>query len=226
MDTDVGFQELVNHSCSENTKCGIAVFECNICFDLAQDPIVTLCGHLFCWPCLYKWLQFHSYAHECPVCKALVDEDNLVPIYGRGTSSPDLRAHPLNRDEIPSRPASQRPQTAPAPDISYFRQDGSGAPGGFMPMETARLGDFTRTALVGAVSALSSFQVRDFYDIGGYGLNSGVHYMLSSYAHGGYAHGLHQYPIYVQGTKFVFLMICFLFLGVLVAFILISSLLF
>jgi E3 ubiquitin-protein ligase RNF5 len=31
-----------------------ANFECNICLELAQDPIVTQCGHLYCWPCIYK----------------------------------------------------------------------------------------------------------------------------------------------------------------------------
>lgn len=29
-------------------------FECNICYDLAQSPVVTMCGHLYCWPCLYR----------------------------------------------------------------------------------------------------------------------------------------------------------------------------
>ena len=53
-------------------------FECNICFELAEDPIVTLCGHLFCWPCLYKWLHIHSRSQECPVCKALIEEEKLT----------------------------------------------------------------------------------------------------------------------------------------------------
>ncbi|CAI9767106.1 unnamed protein product [Fraxinus pennsylvanica] len=39
-------------------------FECNICFDLVQDPIVTRCGHLFCWPCLrinhYRYRTHHN----------------------------------------------------------------------------------------------------------------------------------------------------------------------
>ena len=31
-----------------------SAFECNICLELAKEPIVTLCGHLYCWPCLYR----------------------------------------------------------------------------------------------------------------------------------------------------------------------------
>jgi hypothetical protein len=30
------------------------LFECNICLEMAKEPIVTLCGHLFCWPCLFR----------------------------------------------------------------------------------------------------------------------------------------------------------------------------
>ena len=29
-------------------------FECNICLELARDPVVTYCGHLYCWPCIYR----------------------------------------------------------------------------------------------------------------------------------------------------------------------------
>ncbi|XP_043689899.1 E3 ubiquitin-protein ligase RMA1H1-like [Telopea speciosissima] len=63
-------------------------FDCNICLDYAQDPVVTLCGHLFCWPCMYKWLHFQGSSAEqhqcCPVCKADVSLTTLVPLYGRG----------------------------------------------------------------------------------------------------------------------------------------------
>ena len=34
-----------------------AYFECNICLELAQDPVVTQCGHLYCWPCIYKYVS-------------------------------------------------------------------------------------------------------------------------------------------------------------------------
>ncbi|KAJ3275115.1 hypothetical protein HDV01_001254 [Terramyces sp. JEL0728] len=29
------------------------LFECNICLDTASNPVVTMCGHLYCWPCFY-----------------------------------------------------------------------------------------------------------------------------------------------------------------------------
>ena len=27
-------------------------FTCEICFDNVTEPVLTQCGHLFCWPCL------------------------------------------------------------------------------------------------------------------------------------------------------------------------------
>ncbi|KAL7495656.1 hypothetical protein ACHAWT_003976 [Skeletonema menzelii] len=34
-----------------------ARFMCAICIDTVSDePVVTRCGHIFCWPCLYQWL--------------------------------------------------------------------------------------------------------------------------------------------------------------------------
>ncbi len=36
---------------------GQKAFECNICLDVARDAVISLCGHLFCWPCLHQWLE-------------------------------------------------------------------------------------------------------------------------------------------------------------------------
>ena len=35
----------------------IGAFECNICYEVAREPVVTLCGHLYCWPCIYRWVR-------------------------------------------------------------------------------------------------------------------------------------------------------------------------
>uniref|UniRef100_A0A7C9E1P9 E3 ubiquitin-protein ligase RMA n=1 Tax=Opuntia streptacantha TaxID=393608 RepID=A0A7C9E1P9_OPUST len=69
-------------------------FDCNICLDLVQDPVVTFCGHLYCWPCIYRWICCQRAAPEehpgqqpqCPVCKADVSLNTLIPLYGRGQS--------------------------------------------------------------------------------------------------------------------------------------------
>jgi len=71
-------------------------FECNICLDMAKQPVVTPCVHLFWWPCLHQWLHAPSPFSECPVCKGEVLEANVTPIYETGgeevysTGNPDL----------------------------------------------------------------------------------------------------------------------------------------
>ncbi|KAF8413889.1 hypothetical protein HHK36_001883 [Tetracentron sinense] len=87
--------------------------DCNICLDFAQDPVVTLCGHLYCWPCIYKWLYFQSIStisdqeQQCPVCKADISHTTLVPLYGRGQSltqvEPECKGPHLGM-AIPPRP--------------------------------------------------------------------------------------------------------------------------
>ncbi|KAK8993311.1 hypothetical protein V6N11_033412 [Hibiscus sabdariffa] len=88
-------------------------FDCNICLDLVQDPVVTLCGHLYCWPCIYKWLHFGTISaenqgrnrHQCPVCKAEVSDATLIPLYGRGVTTKESRAEtPRFSIDIPKRP--------------------------------------------------------------------------------------------------------------------------
>lgn len=82
-----------------------ARFSCNICFDAVSEPVVTRCGHLYCWPCLFRWLAPGMTRSEraslgmprlltppdearraCPVCKSECSVPTVVPIYVRGGS--------------------------------------------------------------------------------------------------------------------------------------------
>ena len=80
-------------------------FECNVCFEIAREPAVTPCGHLYCWRCIHRWLEGASVdmCAPCPVCKARVSEEELIPLYGLGadTSSPERRRNVRASSEEP-----------------------------------------------------------------------------------------------------------------------------
>ncbi|XP_076906450.1 uncharacterized protein LOC143562569 [Bidens hawaiensis] len=84
-------------------------FDCNICLDLASDPVVTCCGHLFCWPCIYRWLFVHSNAKQCPICKGEVTTKTITPIYSR-SNRPNAKKvlDPHSSFKIPCRPLANR----------------------------------------------------------------------------------------------------------------------
>lgn len=44
----------------DEAKKDDSMFVCNICLDIAKDAVVSLCGHLFCWPCLSKLLTMST----------------------------------------------------------------------------------------------------------------------------------------------------------------------
>ncbi|CAM0911162.1 unnamed protein product [Alopecurus aequalis] len=81
----------------KDMNCGCnSSFECNICLEAAKEPVVTPCGHLFFWPCLY----------QCPVCKGEVLEVNVTPIYGRGGDERDASSN-----DVPPRPRANRSES-------------------------------------------------------------------------------------------------------------------
>ncbi|KAI8369279.1 uncharacterized protein BYT42DRAFT_503076 [Radiomyces spectabilis] len=113
-------------STGTNTGGGGGFYECNICFDTAIHPVLTLCGHLFCWSCLGQWLYAQARNPTCPVCKAGCGKDKVIPIYGRGQEEKDPREDP----SIPTRPAGQRPPPVRDPNrpaTSFFGQPLRGA---------------------------------------------------------------------------------------------------
>ncbi|KAK2509760.1 hypothetical protein MC885_015819 [Smutsia gigantea] len=38
------------------------------------------------WPCLHQWLETRPNRQVCPVCKAGISRDKVIPLYGRGST--------------------------------------------------------------------------------------------------------------------------------------------
>lgn len=122
-----------------------SMFECNICLDTAKDAVVSMCGHLFCWPCIHQWMN--GYRNTCPVCKSSINKEKVIPLYGRGGSKEDPRK------TVPPRPAGQRTEPEQPQGFQGFTGDGGfhmsfgiGAfPFGFFT-STLNFGDFRGNA--------------------------------------------------------------------------------
>lgn len=114
-------------------------FECNICLDGAQDAVVSMCGHLFCWPCLHRWFETAKSRPVCPVCKAAISRDKVIPLYGRGA---DHTQDPRNK--VPPRPTAQRVE----PDSS--NAGGSGVFGGLFGTPDGGTSNFRMSVGIGA----------------------------------------------------------------------------
>ncbi len=80
-------------------------FECKICLEVPTEPVTTLCGHLYCWGCLYEWAKAKaSQKVPCPSCNSEVDIDKVIPLY---TS---MENHNKRDKTIPPRP---QPEATP-----------------------------------------------------------------------------------------------------------------
>ncbi|PIA35112.1 hypothetical protein AQUCO_03600048v1 [Aquilegia coerulea] len=109
--SEAGPIEDLEQDSKKDQSSAVANFDCNVCLDVAQEPVVTSCGHLFCWPCLFQWLHIHCDHRECPVCKGEVTELDITPIYGRGSSEKEIGKPGKEADsslKIPPRPRGRR----------------------------------------------------------------------------------------------------------------------
>ncbi|XP_010508301.1 PREDICTED: uncharacterized protein LOC104784897 isoform X2 [Camelina sativa] len=84
-------------------------FDCNICLEKAESPILTCCGHLFCWGCFYQLPLIYLNIKECPVCDGEVTDAEVIPIYGNGDDC--VSTKPKFEDcgiTLPPRPNAKR----------------------------------------------------------------------------------------------------------------------
>lgn len=93
-------------------------FECNICLEVAKNAVVSMCGHLFCWSCLYRWLdEIDSEtlsAKNCPVCRSAITLDRIIPIYGRGGGE--------NNQQDPRSRLQPRPPGVRTTEVPYLQE--------------------------------------------------------------------------------------------------------
>nr|GMD29750.1 E3 ubiquitin-protein ligase RMA1-like [Ipomoea batatas] len=81
-------------------------FYCNICLEMAREPVLTCCGHLYCWMCFFQLPYVYSTMKECPVCKGEVTDATVIPIYGNGNRNYEKELE--SGLKIPPRPKAQR----------------------------------------------------------------------------------------------------------------------
>ena len=79
-------------------------FECTICLDAAKEPVLTRCGHMFCWPCIYNWLDSKGGKAKCPNCKNEITKDDLIPVYANNENKENTNRF----KNIPKRPKAER----------------------------------------------------------------------------------------------------------------------
>lgn len=88
-------------------------WRCPICLEGLQQPVVTHCGHVFCYPCITEWLRR---SNSCPVCHGEIENSQLIPIYGQGSEA-DINSPPPPRPEY--REARRLPNMIRIPGFQF-----------------------------------------------------------------------------------------------------------
>lgn len=85
--------------------------ECPICLCNSKLPVVTKCGHIFCWECIKNWVNKKGKS-ECPICKGGIKLNEVIKVY-----SGDNEVKPGQEDDRPQSERIKPEYTRP----SYFR---------------------------------------------------------------------------------------------------------
>eukprot|EP00026_Physarum_polycephalum_P010093 Phypoly_transcript_10244.p1 GENE.Phypoly_transcript_10244~~Phypoly_transcript_10244.p1 ORF type:complete len:202 (+),score=40.01 Phypoly_transcript_10244:45-650(+) len=127
-----------------------SMFECNICLEQSTEPVITLCGHLFCWVCIYKWMQTQQ-RPQCPVCKSAITTEKLIPLYGRGKEQNDPRKK--IPEGMPNRPSGHHAEPSPHHPHQNFGFSPFGT-----PLASGQVGGISFSAGIGFFPSLFGLQ--------------------------------------------------------------------
>jgi len=99
------------HSTTSCLSSSIPTLKCNICHSVAFNSVLILCGHAFCWSCIYQWFETQTRnlrESSCPVCGSFASKTECIPIYNtfENVNLTDLDGN--NDPEIPERPMAPR----------------------------------------------------------------------------------------------------------------------
>jgi len=136
-------QQQTTHNGSDEQD---ARFSCSICFDPVREPVVTQCGHLYCWPCLYRWLSPGMTPQErrnlglpraigpmdesrrtCPVCKSEASARTIIPIYVQNTKQETTESILANTAQLLDQQQQRRRRRLQPTTLSH-REDQSANP--------------------------------------------------------------------------------------------------
>jgi hypothetical protein len=87
-----------------------STYQCRTCKKQASEPVISTCGHMFCWSCADASLT-PTGSFECPVCSFSITKAKLTAIYiseeekSKSSANPRPRA---TRQEAQSVPFSSR----------------------------------------------------------------------------------------------------------------------
>ncbi|XP_050536694.1 RING finger protein 10 [Daktulosphaira vitifoliae] len=72
--------EIVNWDYIEQIKMlSTQAIKCPICMDIPTTPKITCCGHIYCWPCILRYLDVNKEfdIDTCPICHSTVIKNEL-----------------------------------------------------------------------------------------------------------------------------------------------------
>ena len=89
--------------------------QCLRCKETAHLPVVTQCGHIFCWKCVKNPLP-----GPCPECGTLISKETITSLYIDDDSNQGNNKNDFNENEDDKRPEQRSSTSVEQHKQSFF----------------------------------------------------------------------------------------------------------